>query len=118
MMRDTAIDRIPDLDVGEAEEVAEESAVSVAGSVSGVEIKAAIKCSICGSRQHALDRSSRFGRCDGCHMLQKRETFHRELRGTLKVKGNDGAEYRLTAVFGAAPPNGNGRKQHRGELAG
>ncbi|XP_072555068.1 uncharacterized protein [Paramormyrops kingsleyae] len=94
---ESMIEKICDLDVGDADAVQEEeSVVTVKASICGAEIKASLKCALCGSRQDTWDSQSRFARCQSCRMLQKSGAFSKVLRGTLKVKNDDGADYTLT----------------------
>lgn len=92
---DTSIDAIGDLDVGELEEVQEESGVRIQGVVTGVEVTSGVKCVLCGSWQEEWDGNGRFARCQACKMLQKCQSFTKVLRGTLKVKAEDGTDYTL-----------------------
>ncbi|KAG9277693.1 hypothetical protein AMEX_G7723 [Astyanax mexicanus] len=83
----TAVEKIPNLRVSDTAISTPEPAVnSVTGSVYALELRAVMKCSICGNKQDKLDHRTVFHRCQSCNMKQKTATFIKLLSGMLRIQ--------------------------------
>ncbi|XP_076870349.1 uncharacterized protein LOC143521407 [Brachyhypopomus gauderio] len=94
----TAVDKIPDLNVSDTQSASAEPALTtLVAAILALDIKASTLCLICNTNQQTLDERKKFHRCEKCNFLQTTSRYSKWMRGTVKIKA-DNEEYSLTVT--------------------